>query len=180
MRLGCSLKIFYPPFLVMKKIALSLLLIAVLPEARAQSIGPSAINAAGGSATISGDTHEWAIATEVLGPTTSLLVTPGPLQPSRGPDGIAGAPGLAAQLSVFPNPAQTQLFLQPAFAAGSEISCMLADAAGKVVLRHTAYLATGTERQTLSLSSVAAGTYMLTVQAGTEGQTATYKVQKIQ
>jgi hypothetical protein len=156
---------------------------AVSLPAHAQSIGPSTLNAAGGSGIISGNTHEYAIATEVLGPTSSLLVTPGPLQPLQGPDGIKVATGLTGHLSIFPNPAQTLLHLQPAFPTGGALSYSLADAAGKVVLRQSAQLVTGTEQQTLNLGSVAVGTYLLTVQfgeAGAEPQTATYKVQKIQ
>lgn len=166
--------------LPVKKISSSFLLITACFGTQAQSIGPAMINAAGGSATIGGNIHEYAIATEVLGPVASLTVTPGPLQPAPTTAGIADAPGLAAQLLVFPNPAQSTVHIQPSLAAGDELSYTLADAAGKVVLRQTARLATGTERQTLHVGSLAAGSYLLTVFGSGSDQKAAFNIQKIQ
>lgn len=108
------------------------------------------------------------------------MVTPGPLQPAAAAESIASAPGLASQLTVFPNPAQSVVHIQPSLKAGDELSYSLADAAGKVVLRHTTRLASGTERQTVRVGSLAAGAYLLTVHSAGSGQTATFNIQKIQ
>ena len=164
----------------MKKYLFALLVFATTTSGRAQGIGPAVLNAAGGSANIGGNTHEYAIATEVLGPTGSVTVTAGPLQPAPTTESISDAPGLANLLTVFPNPAQATVHIQPSLAAGDELSYTLADAAGKVVLRRTARLATGTERQTLHVGSLAAGAYLLAVHAGSSARPATFNIQKIQ
>lgn len=115
--------------------------------------------------------------------TPQIVVTHGVLQPDGSPTAIGDGPSLASQISLFPNPAQTTLYLQPRFGTGGEMLCSLADATGKLVLTHTAMLRTGHEQQTLQLGAVAAGTYLLTVRFGMPGsvaQTTTYKVQKTQ
>lgn len=153
---------------------------------RAQSIGPSTLNAAGGSGTTAGTNHDWnigemtVVSTEV---TPQIVVTQGLLQPEGGPNSIGRSPFLDQHLSLYPNPTQAVLHLQPTFGKGGALHCTLADAAGRMVLAHRAKLSTGAERQTLNLGAIAAGTYTLTVAfdaAGSALQTATYKVQKIQ
>ncbi len=169
-----------------KKIFPSLLLLAGTLGAHAQSIGPSTLNAAGGSGTIAGTSHSYSIGEMTVVSTAitpQIVVTHGVLQPDESSLAVGDGPSLVSQLSLFPNPAQATLHLQPRFGAGGELSCSLVDATGKLVLTHTAALHTGNERQTLQLGAVAAGTYLLSVRFGAPGaapQTATYKIQKIQ
>src|SRR5688572_21995377 len=89
-----------------------------------QSIGPSTINAAGGSAAISGNTHEFSIGELLIETATgaNIVVTQGVLQPSPKPLGIDDTDFFADHLNNFPNPAEEVVFLQPSFASGGKLS----------------------------------------------------------
>lgn len=155
------------------------------PEARAQSIGPSTLDATGGSAVISGNTYEWAVGQMTSMNTYSsanLVVTPGVLQPAPVPEGIADA-GSIQGISIFPNPASTDLFVAPAFGRRGALQMQLLDAAGRVVRRQEAELTTGDERQAIPMQSLAAGSYLLRLVWTPDGAAATvgaYTVQKLQ
>lgn len=170
---------------MLKTILLAFGGIVSMSFAHAQSVGPSALNATGGSGTIAGNTYEYSIGTIVLSQTfssASLIVTDGVLQPILTPTGITQHNISAAQLSVFPNPVSTALFLQPAFAKGGQLIYVLTDAAGKSVITQSQALATGNERQEINMKHLAAGQYNLTVewQSGDKHFTNAYKIQKIQ
>jgi len=160
-----------------------LLMIACNPVL-AQSTGSAALDAAGGSRTIAGITHEYAIGQIIDGDTyfTGLLVVaPGVLQPaatSRVPEKTIGA----FELQVFPNPVENTLFLLPAFRRAGTLQYGLYDAAGKLIFGREAILVDGTERQDLQISHIAAGQYILRVswKAGrSELRTSGYKIQKM-
>lgn len=153
--------------------------------ARAQSIGPSSINAAGGSGTISGNTYEYSIGTLALQQTyssPSLIVTDGVLQPNIAPNSVAPPPIAAGQLSVYPNPVLSTLFVQPGFGKSGTLQYVLTDAAGKTVHTQSVALSLGTERQEINMSALAAGQYTLNVtwQQGGKNYATAYKVQKLQ
>ena len=165
------------------KLLLLSLMLCTATFVHAQSIGPSAIDAAGGSVSAGGNTYEYAIGQVVAGNTftaASLVVTPGVLQPVS-TTGVT-LPAIAqADLKVFPSPAETTLYLQPAFSGSGSLQYSLYDAAGKLVLSHTVILKSGTERQVLNVAQIAAGQYMLRamwLQAGIT-YTSGYKVQKL-
>ena len=155
------------------------------PQAHAQSIGPSTLNAAGGSATISGNTHEYSIGEEILLPTFtsgSLVVTSGVLQPvpfvTEGVENVAVLHGL----EIFPNPVATDLTVAPAFGTRGSLEMVLFDAAGRLVRRTEAPLSTGSERQTIAMEALAASTYMLRLvwtADGAQPVSAAYTVQKV-
>lgn len=172
------------PILIQKIFSLLGLALCCAAGAHAQSIGPSIIDAAGGSATAGGNTYEYAIGQTFAGSTfvsATLVVTPGVLQPLDNVTGIH-TPGFAAgDMHVYPNPVTTILYLQPAFSGKGVLVCQLYDAAGKLVLRREQALATGSELQTVDIAALAAGQYVLNVtwQQGGLTRTAGYKVQKL-
>ena len=170
---------------MLKSILLAFSGMVTLSCAHAQSVGPSALNATGGSGTIAGNTYEYSIGTINLSQTfssASLVVTDGVLQPILTPTNVAQPHISAAQLSVFPNPVSSTLFLQPAFAKGGQLKYMLTDAAGKTITGESHALVTGDERQEINMKHLAAGQYHLTVewQSGSASFTNAYKIQKIQ
>lgn len=170
----------------MKKsmLASCFLCMATLP-AWTQEAGPSTLNAAGGSKTIAGNTHEFSIGEMALVSTFSgagIIVTQGVLQPGNTITGIDDRAFFEGNLSLFPNPAEDQVFLQPSFGAGGRLSYELYDALGRVLRQATATLTTGKEKQTLVLKNLAASTYTLRISFQQKGKTYTtaYKIQKLQ
>lgn len=165
------------------KILLAAAAYAASVSVHAQSIGPSAIDATGASATAGGNNYEYAIGQVVAGNTftsASLVVTPGVLQPAAS-TGINGHELLAGSMHVFPSPVETTLYLQPAFGSGGLLQYNLYDAAGKRVMNGALRLLSGTERQTIELSQIAAGQYTLDVswQQADQVYRAGYKIQKL-
>jgi hypothetical protein len=149
-----------------------------------QSIGPSTINASGGTAIISGNTHEFSIG-ELLVETkagANIIVTQGLLQPIPQPNGIEDRDFFADHLDIFPNPAEEVVFLQPSFSSGGKLSYHLYDALGRSIEQAAFTLLTGKEKQTIRLKHLAASTYMLNVSFLQQGKTYTtaYKIQKLQ
>jgi hypothetical protein len=152
--------------------------------ASAQSIGPSAMTAAGGSAAIPGGFHEYAIGqlTSANAYTSaSLIVTPGVLQPEFATTGVAMHSLKAAAVSVYPNPVVTTLFLQPDLKGAGTLSYKLHDAAGRLVLQSTASLVTGGELQRIQMATLAAGQYTLQVEwlQGGQVSSSAFQIQKL-
>ncbi|WP_118975474.1 T9SS type A sorting domain-containing protein [Taibaiella koreensis] len=151
--------------------------------ARAQSIGPSTINATGGSTAIAGNTYEYAIG-ELLPATLSgpgIVITPGVLQPNKKTVGIDDKQFFAGALDIYPNPAEETIFLQPRFTTGGTLSYVLYDVLGRMMQRKDCPLSSGKEKQSISLRSLASGTYSLEVSFNQKGKLYrnAYKVQKI-
>lgn len=168
----------------MKKILTFLLCLLLLPAlSPAQSIGPSTLNAAGKSVTISGNTYEYAIGGLIGGSYVSsgLVVTPYALQPVPPSTGIP-TPGInASDLSVFPNPSNNVLYLQPKFGKKGTLEYVMTDVLGRTIASRKVSLEKGNERQEIDMTSYATGQYHLNVywlQQGTSYHS-TYKVQKI-
>lgn len=149
----------------------------------AQSIGPSTLNATGNSATLSGNTYEYAIGGLIGNSYVSdnLVVTPYALQPVEPSTGIP-TPGISvSELSVFPNPASHILYLQPKFGKKGVLEYVITDALGRTIATRKISLEKGNERQEIDMSSFALGQYNLTVQWLQQGKVSlsTFKVQKI-
>lgn len=130
----------------------------------------STLNAAGGSTTIGGNTYEFSVGEMTVVSTNtagSITVTYGVLQPAKsGGTGIAAQPWLSGALNVFPNPASDELFIKPSLPVGSVLSYRLMDVAGRLVAAPVqATLHTGAEQQHIGLTALAAGNYMLLVEA---------------
>lgn len=166
-----------------KTITSAALVLAACCAARAQSIGPSTLNAGGGSGNIAGATYEYAIGEVVDGATLSsatLVVTQGVLQPTL-PTSVAHGPRAITGLDVFPSPVETILYLQPKMGKRGRLEYSLYDAGGKLVLHNSAVLATGNERQEADVQALAVGQYTLQVSwlEGPNNYTGTYKIQKL-
>lgn len=150
---------------------------------RAQSIGPSTLNASGGSATISGGTHEWSVAENTVVSTyssSSLVLTQGVLQPMPPATGISKLQNATDNVRVYPNPVQNELFLQCEFNSGGTLSYMLQDITGKLISRKEQQLSTGKEKITVSFDGLATGNYMLNVMyvQPTGNAAASFKISK--
>lgn len=164
---------------------LLIILLGLLPFfTSAQSLGPATLNATGKSATVSGNTYEYAIGGLITGNTytsASLVVTPGVLQPMQASTGIGTPEITASDLSVFPNPAAHTLYLQPHFGKKGTLQYVITDVLGRTITTQKIALEKGNEKQEIDMSPYALGQYNLTVHWLQQGKTqkSTYKVQKI-
>lgn len=122
------------------------------------------LNAAGNSGSIAGNLYAYSIGEMVLVSTetsTNLVVTQGVLQANNGNMGVAENTFLAESLSLYPNPVENTLYLQPALPGGGELSVDLFDLRGRRLMQHKMDLQAGNERQELDLSTLQEGTYLL-------------------
>lgn len=169
----------------MKKILLSALLLATAAiKMNAQSIGPSIINAAGGSATIGSALHEFSIgelAVVHTATTSNIVVTHGVLQPIMKTTSIKDADFFKQFLSLYPNPTQNIVYFQPSFRRGGLLSYQLYDVVGRVVMDGSFELKYGSEKQQLVLGHLVSGSYMLQVrfEQGSNTFNTAYKIQKL-
>lgn len=159
-------------------------LLCAITAVKAQSIGPSLLNAAGSSTTVAGIIHEYSIGQPMAGNTYiggSLVITPFALQPAA-TTGISNPEISATELKVFPSPMESGLYLQPAFKGSGTLHYSLYDVAGKLILEEEMSLISGSEQQTVSVAQLAAGQYTLQVLWTQSGITYTngYKLQKLQ
>ncbi len=153
--------------------------------AYAQNAGPTTINSAGSSATISGNTYESSVAEmTVTGTYTSptLVLTQGVLQPNAPATSVKGTALLNNNVKVYPNPVQNELNMQCDFAEGGKLVYELQDVTGKMLMQNQQELASGKGKLTISLAGMATGNYVLQLQyiqqAGTSS--AIYKITKAQ
>jgi hypothetical protein len=165
-------------------IATSCLIISTIAAAYGQSIGPSTINASGGSSVISGNTYEFSIGEMSLVNTaagSNIIVTNGVLQPTLSATRVKDVNYLSDNLKVYPNPSDDILNIQPDFETGGQLTYHLYDALGRVMLTGEFNLTSGKEKQTISLSQLAASSYMLHLNLKKKGITynASFNVQKI-
>lgn len=142
------------------------------------------LNASGNSGTIAGNLYAYSIGEMVLVSTetsTNLVVTQGVLQASGGTMGVAENTFLAESLSLYPNPVENTLYLQPALPGGGELSVGLFDLRGRRLLQSKMDLHTGSERQELDLSTLQEGTYLLkaTLQQDNRTYEHSFKVLKL-
>lgn len=151
----------------------------------AQSVGPAAINSAGHSRNIAGKTYEYAIGGFMSGSSFisgSLVVTPGVLQPFLKEETGTNDPSIQdLALSVYPNPANRALFIQPAFSQPGTLNILLYDILGRELFKGAYELKNGNELQTISMEPFIHGQYNLVIQWNTKNNTLsrTYKIQKI-
>jgi len=153
-------------------------------SAHAQSLGPTAVDAAGASVTSGSLTYEYAVGQAVSGNTLSsstLLFTPGVLQPGDNTTSIQASPISATDLKIYPNPVESTIFLLPAFSGAGRLQYSLYDVSDRLISTRTVELQSGTERQSLDVVALAAGTYSLRVtwsQAGHSYRSG-YLIQKV-
>jgi len=150
----------------------------------AQSIGPSTIDAAGASITSGSLVYEYAVGQPVSGNTLSspsLVLTPGVLQPLNNTASIGTLPITSADLQVFPNPVESTLFLFPSFNGSGSLQYSLYDVSNRLIKSHEIVLQSGKEKQTIDMTTLAAGSYLLRVTWAQAGRSyvSGYKLQKI-
>ncbi len=155
-----------------------------LPNARGQSIGPSTLNATGGTATIGGNVYDWSIGEMTMVSTftgSSIIVTQGVLQPSSNTTAVHNA-SLTDNLQVFPNPASSLVNLQYVSAAQGTLTYRLMDMTGKTIMNNSTAVSQGVTVQQINIAALAAATYMLEVCVMTDGMTrgtTSYKIEKL-
>lgn len=158
---------------------------SLAPPCFAQSLSPSILNSAGGTAVVGTRTHEWSVGEMVLVETAAsgpVTVTQGLLQPGYS-DHLAieeSASGLQEHLLLYPNPTTGSIYLQPDLAESSRLQYRVLDLSGKVFALREAWLYTGKETQTVDLGGYASGMYLLQVEWQQNGKSrrAVYKIEK--
>lgn len=162
----------------MKKLKMTLILLCTCCSGL---LAQSTLNAAGGGATIGGNSYDYSVgemAVVSTASTATLVVTQGLLQPQPAtPDATSNLIISENQLSIYPNPTTAILNLQPQFTTGGILSIQLVDMNGRMIQKKEIKLANGSETQKLDISSYATGNYLLNVQF--ENHRNTYKIQKI-
>lgn len=160
------------------------LILSTVITTHGQSIGPSTINASGGSKTISGNTYEFSIGEMALVNTaigSNIIVTNGVLQPNPSPTKVKDVNALSDNLKIYPNPSDNILNIQPDFETGGQLTYQLYDALGRIMLSGEFNLVSGKEKQTISLNQLAASSYVLHLNLNKKGikYNASFNVQKI-
>lgn len=152
----------------------------------AQSITPSILNAGGGTAVVNGYICDWSFTELILATTYStpnLIVTQGVLQndPYIDPNGIKPIASLKQNIKVYPNPSKDIIYLQSEDKSETKYQYSLLDIGGKTILNKSADFSLNEKTQTVDLSKLPAGTYILKITELKKEKTLTqsYKIQKI-
>jgi Secretion system C-terminal sorting domain len=139
--------------------------ILFIADANAQTISPSTINAAGGSAVIGGNTHEFSIGEMTMVSTNTFTngsVTHGVLQPAKVViESIDDELAFNNQFSIYPNPSEGFLTID---AKGNALpkAINVYDAIGKLVMQvNEKQISLSTK---IDLSAHAAGQYVVVLQ----------------
>ena len=151
---------------------------------QAQVTHSTTINAAGGSAQLSGNTYEWSIGEMTLvntAATANLVVTQGLLQPVLNTTNIRQPELTVDQLKVYPNPTKDIVFIKPNLKPNPSLTILVYDISGRAFLRSELVLKEGTEVQTIDLGTYAAGNYLLDIVTGAVGTQSrnAFKIQKL-
>ena len=132
------------------------------------------VNAAGGSAVISGNIYEWSIGEMVLvntATTSNLIVTQGLLQNTNQGVGIKDAALSTIQLLVYPNPTKDFLLVQTKLPANTQLDIAVYDLMGRVIQRKEYHIKSANEVQRIDFRSFSAGMYMLEINTELNGET---------
>ena len=171
----------------MKKQLLVTAVVAMLGAthyAHAQAIGPSTLNAAGGSGTIGSNSFDWSVGELALVSTfssTGIVVTQGVLQPADEPLDVAQVRSIAG-LQVYPNPASDVVNIEYAAPADGSLTYSLMDVAGKLIERNTISSKQGLASTKVNVAALPNATYMLQVTCNNEAtgkQATSFKIQKV-
>lgn len=163
----------------LRSVRLSISLLALLPfYAQAQTT----VNASGGSGTIAGNLYAYSIGEMVLVSTSStaqITVTQGLLQSDGDINvGMQEDALSAGHMTLYPNPVNNILYIQPELDNGGELSMRLYDMDGRLIVDRDIRLSSGTERQEIDMASFSEGSYFLRT-ALRQGQQTTHKGFKI-
>jgi len=169
----------------MRKAILTLFVIAGSITIRAQSIGPSTLNASGGSGTIGSHEFDWSVGEMSLISTFSggsVIVTQGVLQPFDAWPVEIEHTALLKQLKVFPNPAESVVNIEYTSQTEGAVTYRVTDMNGKTLQDGSLMVKPGMVTRQLNISSLACASYMLEVTVGGANGTkesTSFKIQKI-
>ena len=172
----------------MKKINYLLLGFMVTTITNAQSISPSIINSAGGTAKAGGYIIDWSFCEVTLATTYAtpkLIVTQGVLQ--NDPAAIittsvkTNPTVLNQSIIVYPNPSSNLIYLKSDQKTETNFQYSLMDITGKLILDKSTDVSLCDKPETVDLSGLSVGVYILKVTEvkNKETLTQTYKIQKI-
>jgi hypothetical protein len=142
-----------------------------------------AINSSGGTAVIGSTLHEWSIAEMTLITTQTspvIILTQGLLQPVQTTLSINDQPPLRPELVVYPNPAEETLNFSITNIGGGIVNYRLVSIAGQTILGGNNSWQSDTINESIDVSRLSSGTYLLTFffTQGTQHHTQTVKVIK--
>ena len=164
---------------------LLLLCIFVTINIKAQSLSPNILNTSGGSAIINGFYYDYSFGEMTLIQTFSsstLIVTQGLLQTKTdtAATGIDDNSLNKPKITVFPNPTQQLVSFESEYQESGKLYYELIDIAGKLVASKLLSFNAGKLKETIDLSNLPAGTFLLkiTIDQGKEIFTQTSKIQK--
>jgi hypothetical protein len=129
-----------------------------------ESIAQRTINATGGTGNIGNTTHSYSVGEMVLVSTveiTDFYFTQGILQNDDVNLEIHDNQYLSEGLELYPNPAANVVYLQPSFEGGGELDLRLYDLRGRLINQKQIRLHSGIEKQSLDISMLQEGTYLL-------------------
>lgn len=164
---------------------LFLLCIFATINIRAQSLSPTILNSSGGSSAINGILYDYSFGEMTIIQTFSsskLIVTQGLLQTKTdtAATGINDNSLNKPKITVFPNPTQQLVSFESEYQANGKLYYELIDIAGKLVASKQLSFSPGKVKETIDLSNLPAGTFLLkiTIDQGKEIFTQTSKIQK--
>ncbi len=161
---------------------------AMLLGLRSMAKAQPGLNVTGNSALINGMTFDYSIGEMVLvstEKTSQFIITQGLLQPQTNkPTESTGSAGhldpWSESIRVYPNPSDNLVFVDWTATNAARISYRLYDAAGKVVLSNALEQTIGSNKISLELQALSAGTYYLMLDGlSTDGQQQSFKIQKV-
>jgi hypothetical protein len=169
----------------MKKPLYLLFLFLTSFQVQAQNLSPTIINSTGGSGTINGIVYDYSFGEMTMIQTFStpnLIVTQGLLQTKTDTSatGINNHQLQALVITVFPNPAQQTVCFESDYQSPGKLQYELIDVAGKTIIGKELNSVTGKIKETINVSDLPAGVYLLkvTMTHNKEIFTQTLKIQK--
>lgn len=142
-------------------------------------------NAAGGTANIAGNNYEWSVGEMALVNTSTasnIVVTQGVLQPAQGTGDVKGYAGIMKNVSVFPVPSKSVVYLQYNFMEEGNLHYELMDMAGRMTLQKDIAVLPGSHKQEINLENLPNAGYMLHLVYRTSNHittSASFKLEKI-
>lgn len=122
------------------------------------------LNSTGVSGTIDGNNYAYSIGEMVLVSTietSELTITQGLLQPGLIITSVDRPDYLSGRLKVYPNPTQTNVFVEANIGVRGILILRLYDLHGRLISQRSIRLQDGKEKQHLSLLNLPTGTYLL-------------------
>lgn len=168
----------------MKKTFLFIIAFTTIFAVHAQTIAPNILNSAGGSVKVNGVLYDWSFAEMTMINTVlsdKLIVTQGILQTrtDTAGTGISDVSFPGPEIIVFPNPTQNSVRFEGDYSSEGRMQYTLTDIQGKVIQEKRFVIHSGKDQQTIDLSELCPGTYLLNFLVEHENRTF-FKTSKIQ